>query len=194
MSDQTLMALAEAAGISLGWTDAFGQPQSLTPDTLRGVLAALDLPAQSEDQIRHQPRGPAGTLEASTAGPLIPVITGQDSFASWSLSPPGSAFRITQESGQRVSGRLDADGCLPVIAECGYHQLMIGDAQLILATAPARCQSVKPVKLRGSAVTSGASRHQTLLPCAEVVMAAWGDTLALEKLVRQAASSGADRG
>lgn len=189
MSDQALMALAEAAGISLGWTDAFGQPQSLTPDTLRGVLAALDLPAQSEDQIRASLADQQERLRLAQQGPLIPVITGQTGSLRGRF-PPRSAFRITQESGQRVSGRLDADGCLPAITECGYHQLMIGDAQLILATAPARCQSVNQLTQGQRSHIWGLSAQ--LYSLRRSGDGGLGDTLALEKLVRQAASSGAD--
>ena len=51
--DEQLQALAAAAGIATSWTDAAGQGHSVAPDTLRALLAVLDLPADSPAQIRE---------------------------------------------------------------------------------------------------------------------------------------------
>jgi len=51
--DTALAALATAAGIATAWEDAAGQPHEVSPDTLRALLAVLDLPAGSVAQIRE---------------------------------------------------------------------------------------------------------------------------------------------
>ena len=48
----TLAALAQAAGVADRWVNAHGQPQVVSPDTLRAVLGAMDLPAATPAQIR----------------------------------------------------------------------------------------------------------------------------------------------
>jgi len=65
---ETLMAAGEVAGISLGLDSAFRPTAKSDLGTrLRGVLASIGSGrVRVEDQIRTA-RGPAGTLEASTA-------------------------------------------------------------------------------------------------------------------------------
>lgn len=43
-----LSELAAEAGIAEHWTDASQRPCHVSPDTLRALLAAMDLPADSE--------------------------------------------------------------------------------------------------------------------------------------------------
>ena len=45
--DDTLKVLAQAAGLSVDWTDAAGRPHTVSDDTLRTVLAALGLPGDT---------------------------------------------------------------------------------------------------------------------------------------------------
>lgn len=189
MSDPLLQELAQAAGLSLSWTDAFGQLQQPTPDALRGVLSALDLPAQSEQQTRSSLSAQRERLHLAAAGPMVMVKQGQRCSLR-SRFPAGSAFRIQLEQGGTLSGRLDAQGCLPPIEDCGYHQLLIGRSYLTLASAPPHCQSV-------ARLTQGRRRHIWGLSAQLYSLrrrgdGGLGDTLALETLVRQAASKGAD--
>ena len=51
MSDATLTALAKQAGLLVRWIDANGRSDKVGTDTLRSVLRALELPADSEAQI-----------------------------------------------------------------------------------------------------------------------------------------------
>lgn len=48
----TLSALALAAGLAEHWTDAYRQPRTVAPETLRALLGAMDLPADSDADIR----------------------------------------------------------------------------------------------------------------------------------------------
>ena len=42
MNDATLIERARKAGLAPEWNDASGRPKTVSPDTLRAVLAALD--------------------------------------------------------------------------------------------------------------------------------------------------------
>jgi 4-alpha-glucanotransferase len=111
MSDDALFALATKAGLEIDWVDAGGEPHSVTPETLRKVLAALDLPSGSAAQIaessarldeqRHKPT------------PLATVWAGETYMA-------GSHVLTAPE--------------MP-----GYHPLSIDGAQAMVAVAPPRC-------------------------------------------------------
>ncbi|KAA0695960.1 4-alpha-glucanotransferase [Halopseudomonas laoshanensis] len=189
MNDTSLMALAAAVGITLRWDDAFGQPQQLTPEALQGVLSALGLPAQNDEQIRASLAEQRERLRLAKEGPLVMALVDHPCSLQERF-PAGSAFRIELEQGGNVSGRLDEQGRLPPISSCGYHQLMIAETKLTLATAPLRCQSV-------SQLTEGQRSHiwglsAQLYSLRRQGDGGLGDTLALETLVRQAASKGAD--
>src|SRR5262245_50990199 len=51
VSDRALIALARAAGLSVDWIDATGRKQSVSIETLRGVLSALGLAANNAAAI-----------------------------------------------------------------------------------------------------------------------------------------------
>jgi 4-alpha-glucanotransferase len=56
MVDTGLMRLARGAGLAAEWVDATGQPKKVAPETLRSVLAALDLPADNDRQTKESLR------------------------------------------------------------------------------------------------------------------------------------------
>lgn len=189
MNDTRLASLAQAAGISLHWTDAFGQPQTLTAEALRGVLDALDLPARNDAQLRASLAEQQERLRLAALGPLLPVVSGQRCSLRERFAP-GSAFRLELEQGRTVTGKVDEHGQLPPLADCGYHQLLIGSSRLTLACAPARCQTVSQL--------SGGRRGHIWGLSAQLYSlrrqgdGGLGDTLALEALVRRSARQGAD--
>src|SRR5690606_10522904 len=73
-----LALLAEAAGIAVRWVDAHGRPQTVSAESLRAVLEALDLPAgtlalarDSLARLRQPAAAPA--LEVVDAGGRLPL-------------------------------------------------------------------------------------------------------------------------
>ena len=75
MNDDALKALAEAAGLAPKWKDYRGVWHDVAPDTLRRVLRALDLPADSDDDVAAstaQLRSPAEALP-----PLLTLPVGE---------------------------------------------------------------------------------------------------------------------
>lgn len=138
MSGDALTALAEAAGLAVRWKDFQGGWHDVSPDTLRAVLAALGLPAGSPGEIAdsHQ------TLRAP--GRLPPLVTA-DAGGEVVLPVPPGAYRIDLEDGGVENGQAmgrEGGSAFRAPSTAGYHTLSIGDAQTILATAPARCWTV----------------------------------------------------
>lgn len=140
MSDAALAALAEEAGLAVTWHDNAGRLNTVAPDTLRAVLAAMGLPADTPSAIAQ-----AHAALARRAASLPPVLTmtvGRDGVAV-----PGAAvgerWRLTLEDGTRREGTLVAgwsgEARLPGLDRPGWHQLELGGRRVALAAAPPRC-------------------------------------------------------
>lgn len=137
--DEKLQALAAAAGIATSWTDAAGQGHSVAPDTLRALLAVLDLPADSPAQIREslaratalpppRPDAAAGPRCFGLADALADAL-------AWPAGQPPRAWGATaQLYGLRRSGDLG----------CGDTTALAGLARS-LGEAGACCLGVSPV-------------------------------------------------
>lgn len=197
MTDETLMRLAEAAGVAAQWEDAAGNPKTVEPDVLRHVLGALGLPAQNDREAKES----LATLkrEQQTCPPLVTATVGQP------VRIPGShagdsGFELRVESGKKATGtaRRGADGTLelPAIDEPGYHQLTLGDLTLTVAVAPARCVSVDDMAGAPGARPWGlAAQLYSLRRQPEPNrphVGGMGDFTALAELARRAAARGAD--
>ena len=134
----TLHALAEAAGLALRWKDVHGRWHDVSDDTVRLVLAALGLPADTDSAI-------ADSLHSlQSPGHLPPLVTG-DAGGSLSLQVPPGPYEIGFGAGGSTSGTArDQNGwaVLPLPDQPGYHRLQIGDHQTIVAVAPSRCWTV----------------------------------------------------
>lgn len=142
MNDAEIIRLAQAAGILQDWTDASGVPQKVSPDSMRAILDALDLPCASDEQCRDS----HARLEAQHAC-LPPLITGR--VNSPMQLPSGGNFagmhyRIEFEAGGSIEGKFSGDALqeLPPLEQYGYHRLLVGDSATTLAVAPPRCFGV----------------------------------------------------
>lgn len=127
--DDALRAKAAAAGIAVEWVDAVGNAHTVSPDTLRALLEALDVD------------------EPDTA--LPPLIVGRQNVPT--ALPRGqlageTRYRIDCEHGAIIEGALaeSSEGTLavPAIETIGYHRLQIGEQVATLAVTPGRCLSV----------------------------------------------------
>ncbi|MDO9708990.1 4-alpha-glucanotransferase [Paracraurococcus lichenis] len=153
-TDSELRAMAEAAGIATTWRDVHGEEKTVSPETLRAVLAAQGLP---EDAAEAQ-----ATLAAlaERLPPLITMTVGPDG-----VQIPGAAvghrFRLEIEGGDRIEGHLErgwgGEARLPAISTPGYHRLHLDDAHCIVAAAPPRCVTLEDL---------GAAAHGGRLPWA----------------------------
>ncbi len=141
MSDELTLELARAAGLNPEWADYRGRPHSVPLDTLRMLLARLDLPASDERKARDS----LERLHAERAARIPALLVGRVG-APLALPPSlhraaGCDIELRYEDGG--STRLHC-GCdeydllhLSGIYRPGYHALQIGEQAIPVAIAPA---------------------------------------------------------
>jgi 4-alpha-glucanotransferase len=186
-ADDALHALAAAAGLSVNWTDAAGNPKTVSDDTLRTVLAALGLPGGTPEQVADS----MARLEEEqrTPPPLVTARAGQPIALPLALSASTVPYRIEFEDGRTLTGDAervgDNEARLPAIEQPGYHQLSLDDRELTLAIAPAQAVQIDATGGRPWALAVqlyGLRREGS---------AGMGDFTALAQLARAAAGQGA---
>ena len=187
--DAALRDLARAAGIAVEWEDAHKQPKTVAPDVLRRILGPLGLPATTEGEIRES----RDRLRATQAGTLPPMVTGRaGSRTVLPLSGTGGRGQLRLESGGSLDLELKADGdgkvALPAIDEAGYHRLTLGDAETVLAMAPARCVGTSDL-VGGRRIWGVAAQLYGLRRPGD---GGFGDFTALAGFAEAAAGQGAD--
>jgi 4-alpha-glucanotransferase len=126
--------LAEAAGVARRWQDYRGNWRETAPETLRAVLAALDLPAGSPAEI-------ADSRQALVArvGILPPLLTAMVDEPI--TLPVQGGYDLVFADGARRTGVAEA-GALPAIGQAGYHTLEIAGQRTTLAVAPRQAFTV----------------------------------------------------
>ena len=148
-ADDALAALAEEAGIATSWQDYRGVMHTVSAETLRAVLAALELPCMTAADIAASRMHLAAEMHGDAVSALPPLYMGT---VGAPLALPvgarfaGCAWRIVFEDGGTRDGRFDAEGpaLIDAIDRYGYHRLQIDEArvEIVLAIAPVRCYSV----------------------------------------------------
>ena len=186
MSDESLIRLAEAAGLSIDWVDADNHERRVEPAVLRDVLTCLGLAAETDADIE-------ASLEIlahkNNHGGVPPLLT-CDQHAALDLSayfPATSRFELQAEDGGVQQGTLDNHARLPAIDTPGYYRLTIDKYQLTVAISPLSCPTVAEI--------AGADAWGLTVQLYGLRRAddgGLGDTQALEALVSNAAAHGAD--
>ncbi|WP_205925762.1 4-alpha-glucanotransferase, partial [Pseudomonas viridiflava] len=189
MSNEQLERLATEAGLSVHWVDANARPQTVSHDVLRKVLEALGYPADGSEAIDASLQRLQAAREGAGAPPLLTV----DQDCKLDLSAwfkPETPFTLHLEDGSSLDARLTANAELPALAPPGYQQLDIEGQHLTIAVAPKTCFSMsmatdtrKPRAWGLTAQLYGLRREGD---------GGFGDTQALESLVRSAGERGAD--
>ncbi len=186
MADERLLQLAGAAGLSIDWTDANGQPRRVSPEVLRTILAELGLPAETDQAIESS----LATLGHGQQHPALPPLLTLDLHQRLALDghfSPGQPYHLeAEESDFSHYGQLDEQAYLPAVSTPGYYRLNIGSRQLRLAVAPDAC---KPVQGRSGAAWGLTLQLYSLRRDGDGGL---GDTGALEAVIRRAAARGAD--
>ncbi len=173
MTDEALHALSEAAGLAPRWKDYRGNWHDVAASTLRRVLKALELPADTDADIRessHRLSEPAETLR-----PLITALQGEPTAA-----PVPGRYRLRLESGAVLEGQ----DVIPPIDEPGYHHLEVAGSNITYAVAPRSCVGLPAGRPWGIAVQLYSLRRTG--------DAGIGDFSALCGFVETAAKHGAD--
>ena len=142
MNEHDLRDLARDAGIAVEWKDVNGKDHQVGPGAMRSILAALDLPADSDAAIRDSRE----RLRRSREG--LPLLCTAIANQPVLLGLPGEPeFRLFLEGGETREGRArQQDGLctLPSVNEPGYHRLQIAGQETVLAVCPRRGHVVEP--------------------------------------------------
>ncbi|MCW2275881.1 4-alpha-glucanotransferase [Rhodoblastus acidophilus] len=137
MSDELLEDLATRAGVSIFWRDQSGADRRVSAESLRAILAALELPASNDGDLRHSLRliedeGGKRDGFAVRVGESIPLP----------LAGAATPVEATLEDGTRrlIRPVETASGlALPGFDAPGYHRLHLPGGDRVLAVAPERC-------------------------------------------------------
>jgi glycogen debranching enzyme GlgX/4-alpha-glucanotransferase len=179
----TLGALAQAAGIETTWHDLTGAAHRVPEETVRALLAALRLPAETAAQARdslarHQATPPLPPHAAATEGAALRLATSATRRVTAELHLEGGEIRelaLLPKAGALTLPPLPA----------GHHALRIGPALCRITCAAAR--AFRPAALDaprfGLTAQIYALRH-----AADQGM---GDFTAVAELARAAGAAGA---
>jgi len=134
-----LRDLAQAAGLTLAWTDYRGERREVGDDTLRAALNAIGYAAGSESEIGES----FAALHDMQSGVGLRFLTTDCGVPT--LLPPDlghhALAQLRLETGERREMRLvpSAGGMtIPPILEPGYHLVELDGDTLTLAVAPTR--------------------------------------------------------
>jgi 4-alpha-glucanotransferase len=186
--DDRLALLAAQAGIDVDWRDALGRPQTTPAATLRAVLRALGLPADTRDDVEAS----LHLLEQERTGRRPPRMITADAGDRVAIPPVprGRVWKLMDSDGGRVAeGELPSgSGEIAAPSVPGYYTLALDEDEITLAVAPPRGFGIGDI--------AGARRPWGMA----VQMAALrrpgdggiGDFTALELCARAAAEKGAD--
>ena len=189
MSDQALASLAEKVGIAVEWTDANNRPQTVSPDVLRNVLSALGHPANSDEDVTESLRVMQAEEDNHRLPPLLTADYGKPLPLSRWLAP-GATCTVHLEDGGELELKLDAQAALPGMLPVGYQQVRVGDQHFTVAVAPARCYNVADAL--GVDAPRAWGLGVQLYSLRRPHDGGFGDTQALEEMVRAAGERGAD--
>ncbi len=159
--DGALARLAEAAELETAYRDAWGKMRDVPSATVRSILAALGIAAETETYIRTS----LAALEQSHWDCNLPPVVvvrerdlpvrlavslppnSPDATATWELETEGGTIEggAVRLDDLAVAERREPDGperrlfILPVTPPVGYHALRVGEAETNLIVAPDRC-------------------------------------------------------
>jgi 4-alpha-glucanotransferase len=144
MNDSSVRELARRAGIAVQWTDHANKRRRVPLDSIRRILAALQLPCGTADEIADSQRA----LDNATLPPLITATAGQAVDLPWRMADLPRRVHLVHEDGSatEIPVSASAQGIrLPGLRVIGYHTAEIGRRRITLAVAPARCISIADV-------------------------------------------------
>jgi 4-alpha-glucanotransferase len=144
MNDEAVQDLAGRAGIAVKWHDFAGRPHVVGVDVLRRILDALGLPSATRGDLAASRRELTRTTNLKALPPLVTATAGRPTRLDAGASEPHPARLELEAGGRRDIAVLPVRGRMrvPAIVEAGYHRLVIGDRDIVLAVAPSRCRTI----------------------------------------------------
>src|SRR5690606_28077861 len=106
---EALHRLAQAAGLSVEWTDAFGHRQLVPAGTLRKVLAALQLDCNDDAACDASVAALAEEDRQLAIPPLITAELGQDIVLLSHAQVHGQPYRLHFEDDGIADGIISGD-------------------------------------------------------------------------------------
>jgi 4-alpha-glucanotransferase len=186
MNDSAIRDLARRAGFAVTWRDYVNNEHRVSIESLRRLLAALDLPCETPGDLAHSlhrcnPAGPPPLVTATIGKPFDLPVAG----------PSPRHVHITYEDGRAVdmptSPRPRA-ARLGGIETPGYHAAEVDGRQVAIAVAPARCTTVDDIR-PGQHIWGLVAQVYGLRSAGDFGI---GDMAGVVALAEQAAALGAD--
>jgi 4-alpha-glucanotransferase len=190
MNDEALRDLARRAGVAVEWHDYANRPHVVAPDTLRRILAALALPADTRGDLAASRRLLARRATLTDLPPLVTATAGRPTRLDLGASDPLSAKLLLERGGSRNLTLMPARGRLriPAVAEIGYHRLQVGEREVVLAVAPPQCRTIDDVVPDARLWGAAAQVYSLRSPGDGGI----GDAAGIAELAEAAAAQGAD--
>lgn len=141
MTDQSLRELAMRAGVAPDWTDQAGAVHQVSPASLRAILMAIGLPADTDAAI-HDSLQVVSQRDAGSGSRFIVSRVGQPVALPFPSKGAGVIEIALEEGGRRTVSPRTADGggmTLPPFEDPGYHTVHLADGDITVAVAPSRC-------------------------------------------------------
>jgi 4-alpha-glucanotransferase len=192
-----LSALASEAGLAEDWTGADQRPRRVSPDTLRALLKAMDLPADCDDDIRDSRQRLAASVSRTHLPAMLIALPGE----LVSLPPDcAGAYQLQSAASAPIAGRTahgpDLKPTLRAPATPGYYALSTQGGECTLAVAPPRAPSMEDIcrTKHPRAWGLAAQVYSLRRPSADVTQSThgFGDFGALRELATAAGEAGAD--
>ncbi|HEX5327168.1 MAG TPA: 4-alpha-glucanotransferase, partial [Acetobacteraceae bacterium] len=190
MIDESLRELAEEVGIDVEWQSHIGEPRTVSPDALRLVLERLGYPCGNAGEIAESRERVAKSDGIEALPPLLTAVVNRPVRLALPSDPPRRA-RLMLESGlaRDLALRETHNGVeLPAIIEPGYHRLLIGSREVVLAVAPERAATLADLASQARMWGLAAQVYGLRRPGDGGV----GDAAGIAELAEVAARAGAD--
>jgi 4-alpha-glucanotransferase len=187
MSDTAIYELARRAGIAVEWTNYADEPQRVSLDALRRILAALGLPCDNADALAYSQQ----FLEKVRLPPVLTATVNEAIDLPIDANDAPATVSVRYEDGrtEEIALRRSADRVqLPAIATPGYHRVQIGREMTSVAVAPRRCVTAAD-KASGRPVWGLAAQLYGLRSSGDCGI---GDVAGVIALAEAAAHEGAD--
>ena len=144
MNDAAVEELARRAGIAVDWRDYANKQHHVSADSLRRILAALQLPCDTVADLADS----RGQLEVPPLPPLITATAGHPFDAPVAAGNVPDRVQLTYEDGTVAElpvRRAPRGMRLPGIETPGYHVVEFGAERIALAIAPPRCCTIADI-------------------------------------------------